>query len=92
MDKFLSGLSAATKAVLTTGFIGLPEFPTILNGLTAYLGIGTMPPPDDLQKAIVQCLLAIVGGLVVYQMPNAKQATENRAENVETKSIEENPS
>ena len=71
MMNFLEKLSTATKAVLATAVIGLPEFPTIVNAAIAWSGIGEMPPDADLQRALAQVLMALISGLLVYQMPNA---------------------
>jgi hypothetical protein len=71
---FLDSLSTATKAVLATAVIGLPEFPTIVTAGISAAGVGAMPPEADLQRALVQVLMALIGGLLVYQMPNASAA------------------
>lgn len=98
MSKFLENLATATKAVLATTIIGMPALYTALMGLIAYLGIGEMPSPVDVQVAIVNLLIAFVGGLAVYQMPNAtkeqlaeKKIEDNKAEQVAENTIEENP-
>lgn len=71
---FLDRLSTATKAVLATAVIGLPQFPVIVTAGIALAGVGPMPPENDIQAALVQCLMALIGGLLVYQMPNATAA------------------
>lgn len=68
---FLDKFSTAAKAVLGTTLISMPELPTIMNAIVAASGIGKMPPPEDLQRAIVQVVIALLGGLLIYQIPNS---------------------
>src|SRR5688572_14197906 len=68
---FLDRLSTAAKAVLAAAVIGLPEFPTLVTGLVAWIGVGDMPPEPELQRAIVQVFMAFFGGMIVYQIPNS---------------------
>jgi phosphoribosylcarboxyaminoimidazole (NCAIR) mutase len=68
---FLEKLATATKAVIATTIIGMPALVTGLNALFAAAGIGEMPDGVELQQALVALVVALVGGLVVYQMPNA---------------------
>ena len=68
---FLEKLATATKAVIATTIIGMPALTTGLQALFSSMGIGTMPDAMELQTGLVNLVIAFVGGLVVYQMPNA---------------------
>jgi hypothetical protein len=71
---FLEKLATATKAVIATTIIGMPALTTGLQALFAALGVGEMPNAMELQTALVNLVIAFIGGLVVYQMPNATAA------------------
>lgn len=79
---FLENLATATKAVIATTIIGMPALTTGLQALFSAAGIGDMPDAGQLQTALVNLVIAFVGGLVVYQMPNAtaKEVTEEKEE------------
>ena len=74
MAKFLENLATATKAVLATTIIGMPALTTALLAAVAAMGIGVMPDIVEVQNALVNLLIALVGGLVVYQMPNSTKS------------------
>lgn len=79
---FLEKLATATKAVLATTIIGMPALFTGLQAAFAAMGIGEMPNETELQTALVNLVIAFVGGLVVYQMPNstAEEVIEKKEE------------
>lgn len=88
---FLEKVATATKAVIATTIIGMPALTTGLQALFSAVGIGIMPDAMELQSALVNLVIAFVGGLVVYQMPNATAAEVKEKQNVATDpTIEEN--
>lgn len=73
---FFDRLSTMSKAIAGGGLIALPGLTTVLNALVAAAGIGIMPEAVELQAAIVNLVMAIGGGLLIYTVPNATIVNE----------------